>query len=180
MEQPEGTPPAVDQRSVRPRFGDPSQRDPLGDERPDDRDLTNNLQDSPKRGPHHNSSSSSSPSLIPFLQLPWSACPSSELLNNMTSPGQSMSPPRIDGDVTPILMEMNPESGSITGGTKVWLKGMDFPTTLPLFARFGTAVVPTVRPCFHLPKSISSSLLDHLCSQPSRLSFAPSKRSRCR
>ena len=42
------------------------------------------------------------------------------------------------------LTEVNPESGSITGGARIWLKGIDFPALFPLFARFGTTVVPTV------------------------------------
>ena len=30
------------------------------------------------------------------------------------------------------------------GGARIWLQGKDFPAVFPLFARFGTAVVPTV------------------------------------
>ena len=44
----------------------------------------------------------------------------------------------------PTLTDVNPEQGSITGGARIWLQGIDFPALFPLFARFGTAVVPTV------------------------------------
>lgn len=168
MEQPEGTHPTVDQRSVRPRFDDPSQRDPPA----------NNHCGSPRCGRHCNSNSSSPPLLIPPPQLHSSACPSPKSLNNMISLGQAMSPPKADKEAAPILTDVNPELGSITGGTRVWLTGMDFPTTSPLFARFGTTVVPTVRPYLCLSRSISSSLLDFLCLQPSCLPFAPSMHAR--
>jgi len=59
-------------------------------------------------------------------------------------PTQTIAPPVTEGESTPTLMEVNPESGSITGGATLWLQGMDFPTLFPLFARFGSAVVPTV------------------------------------
>ena len=52
--------------------------------------------------------------------------------------------PETDTETIPTLTDVNPEQGSITGGARVWLKGMDFPAHFPLFARFGTAVVPTV------------------------------------
>jgi hypothetical protein len=61
-------------------------------------------------------------------------------------PNPPRPPPRIDGESTPTLTEVDPEAGSITGGARIWLKGIDFPAVFPLFARFGTAVVPTVRP----------------------------------
>jgi len=57
---------------------------------------------------------------------------------------QPISPPKADEERNPTLTEVNPDSGSITGGVRIWLKGMDFPALLPLFARFGAAVVPTV------------------------------------
>lgn len=49
-----------------------------------------------------------------------------------------------DGEPTPTLTEVNPESGPITGGARIWLKGINFPALFPLFARFGTTVVATV------------------------------------
>ena len=52
--------------------------------------------------------------------------------------------PRIDAEPIPTLTDMNPEQGYITGGARIWLKGMDFPAHFPLFAGFGTAIVPTV------------------------------------
>ena len=52
----------------------------------------------------------------------------------------------------PTLTEVNPDSGSITGGVRIWLRGMDFPALLPLFARFGAAVVPTVRIYLYLSR----------------------------
>ena len=80
-------------------------------------------------------------------------------------------PPKIDEERLPTLTEVNPNSGSITGGVEIWLKGMDFPALLPLFARFGAAIVPTVSVCLCLSRYISSRLLDILFFQPSRLSF---------
>ena len=44
----------------------------------------------------------------------------------------------------PTLTEVNPEAGSITGGARIWLKGINFTALFPIFARFGSAVVPTV------------------------------------
>ena len=83
-----------------------------------------------------------------------------------------ISTPKIDGERPPTLTEVNPDSASITGGVRIWLKGMDFPALLPLFARFGGAIVPTVSVCLCLSGYISSCLLDVLFFQPSRLSFA--------
>ena len=81
-------------------------------------------------------------------------------------------PPKTDGERTPTLTEVNPDSGSITGGVRIWLKGMDFPALLPLFARFGVAVVPTVHTFFYLSRSVSSCWLEFLFFQPSCLSLA--------
>ena len=47
-------------------------------------------------------------------------------------------------ETTPTLMGINPRSGSITGGARIWLKVINIPATSPVFARFGTAVVATV------------------------------------
>ena len=54
-------------------------------------------------------------------------------------------PPRPYWESTPILIDMNPESGSMTGGMKVWLKGFDFSPGFPVFAMFGDVAVLTVR-----------------------------------
>ena len=175
MEQPEGTPPTLDQRSVRPRLDDPLQRAPQGDDHPSP---VHNPWDPPKSGRNCNDSPASPPSLVPPPQLPWSECPSPKSLSDIIPLGQETPTTRTDRETAPILTEVNPESGSITGGATVWLKGMDFPTTFPLFARFGTTVVPTVRSCFCFSRSISSRLLDIPCFQPSCLSFAPRKRAR--
>ena len=148
VEQPEGTPLRVNQRSVRPRFVDSLQRDPPMDEHVDNTSPVNRLWDSPKSSQHHDCSPSSAPSLMSPPLLPWGVSPSFESHDIIHRPDQAISPPKIDGELVPVLMEVNPESGSIAGGARVWLKGMDFPTTFPLFARFGSAVVPTVRHTF--------------------------------
>ena len=89
-------------------------------------------------------STSSSPPLVP---LPSRNAGSSSAPPDATKPpNQAVTTPRTEGEGTPTLTEVNPESGSITGGATIWLKGMDFPPLFPLFARFGTAVVPTVSP----------------------------------
>ena len=175
MEQPEGTQ-TLDQRSVRPRLDDPSQRTTPGDDNPRP---VHQPWDSPKCGRNRSDSPASSLSLMPPTQLPWSECPSPKSLSDVIPLGQEMPTTRTDKEIAPILTEVNPESGSITGGATVWLKGMDFPTTFPLFARFGTTVVPTVRSCFCSSRSISSPSLDVPCFQPSCLSFAPRRRARC-
>ena len=73
-----------------------------------------------------------SPPQLPRNPGPWKA------------PNPVIAPPRIDGEPSPTLTEVNPERGSIAGGGRIWLNGIDFPALFPLFARFGTAVVPTV------------------------------------
>ena len=85
----------------------------------------------------HECNSSSSLPLAPLGQQAGSAC---------LGPAhfQPISPLKADAERPPILTEVNPDSGSVTGGMRIWLKGMDFPALLPLFARFGAAVVPTV------------------------------------
>jgi hypothetical protein len=61
-------------------------------------------------------------------------------------------PPTPDTDRTPILTEVSPELGPLAGGSRIWLKGQDFPDLFPLFARFGTAVASTVSmDCFASP-----------------------------
>jgi hypothetical protein len=95
------------------------------------------LQDAPEVvQPREDSTSSSPPQALP----PVPSAP----LDAIKPPNQPIAPPRTEGESAPTLTEVNPDTGSITGGANIWLKGIDFPTLFPLFARFGTAVVPTV------------------------------------
>ena len=59
-------------------------------------------------------------------------------------PNQAIAPPRTDSECATTLTAVNPRSGSITGGARIWLQGINFPTHFILFARFGTAVAQTV------------------------------------
>jgi len=104
---------------------------------------------------------------LPTVQTSWpprNADPSSVPLNTIE-----------DAERAPTLTEVNPDSGSTTGGARIWLKGIDFPALFPLFARFGNAVVPTVSRRFCFSISVSSCLLDLLIIQPSCVSFASHK-----
>ena len=61
----------------------------------------------------------------------------------------------------------------MTGGARIWLKRIKFPSRFPPFVRFGTAVVPTVS-LHHLtlePNLIK--ILRPFRQQHSYLSFAP-------
>ena len=109
---------------------------------------------------------SSPPTVEPF-QPPQNADHSPAPLNPVEFLVQATPPRRTDGERAPTLTEVNPDSGSTTGGARIWLKGVDFPALFPLFARFGNAVVPTVsiRSCLSI--SVSSCLLDLLVFQPS-------------
>jgi len=69
---------------------------------------------------------------------------SSTSLEVTNRPNQVIVLPRTDGECEPTLTHVNPESGSTTGGTVIWLAGIDFPVRFPVFARFGTSVVRTV------------------------------------
>ena len=84
------------------------------------------------------------------------------------SPPQGIAPDPEPVSWAPTLTESNPESGSVIGGARIWLKGKDFPACFPLFARFGSAVVPTVSlmgslasrvPTNHIPKTFYSTKL---------------------
>ena len=140
MEQSEEGPTTLDRRNVRLRSEGPSQRVPSNG-RIDDATPTINSRGPPLCDPHCGGSPSSSLSITPPTQLPPNAGPNSDLLN---TPHQAVVPPTTERQPTPTLMDVNPESGSITGGARIWLKGKDFPALFPLFARFGTAVVSTV------------------------------------
>jgi len=140
MEQSEDMPPKLDQRNVRPRLEGPSQGTP-GNERTDEAISIINPRDSSLGGQHcEGSSYGSLPVPLP-LHLPRNAGPN---VGSLDIAHQAIVPPRADEEPTPMLIDVNPESGSITGGARIWLKGKDFPALIPLFARFGTAVVATV------------------------------------
>jgi len=79
----------------------------------------------------------------------------------LKTPNQPIAPSWTEGESAPTLTEVNPESGSITGGATIWLKGMDFPALFPLFARFGTAVVPTVSSLITFMKLFLINCLRH-------------------
>ena len=145
VEPPEGTLPNVESRRVRTRFDPPLQSGPLGNE-PIDHPMPATH---PRNAPQdpESSSSSSPPPTMPHPQPPRNAGLASDPSTVSKPPDQAVPPPpppRIDGEPAPTLTEVNPESGSITGGARIWLKGMEFPAVFTLFARFGTAVVPTV------------------------------------
>ena len=151
---------APEPRSVRRRMdctNIPAQINPPGNEQihhpPSDIDC----QDAPEAVQSSEGSTSSSPPLEPPLVPSQSAGSSSDAIK---PPNQAVLPPRTEGECTPTLTEVNPETGSITGGATIWLKGMDFPALFPLFARFGTAVVPTVSKlitCEALSNSLSQT-----------------------
>ena len=108
-----------------------------------------------------------SPSLVLRPQPSWNAGPSSNPLPAQQSPMQELG---MDGELIPTLTEVNPERGSITGGARIWLKGMDFPNLFPLFVRFGTTVVPTVsNMVLRFGPHLQSKISDFLCPQPSCL-----------
>ena len=158
MEQPE-EPPVEDRRNVRARFHDFSQRD-ADHERNDDPMLAVNPLNAPQGGQYHEGGPSNvSPPTVSSLQQPQNA---GGPLNPWKTPNPVIAPPRTDAEPTPTLTDVNPENGSITGGTRIWLQvqGMDFPAHFPLFARFGTAVVTVGQLC-----------LRNLCYEPRLTKF---------
>ena len=163
--------PAIDQPCILPRFTDPLQSDPPTNEWGDFPKPATSIRDAPEDGRDRFGSSSNSSPLIQPTQLHWDT-------SAIKPPDKAIFPPRADGEHPPTLTEVNPESGSITGGVRVWLTGLDFPAIFPLFARFGTAVVPTVRPSLCISRSTSPCLLDVLRFQPSCLPIAPRKHAR--
>ena len=158
----EGDFPTPEPRNVRPRINGSAPRNPPGHDQ-------NHLPapgidyHGPLEGVQSSEdSSSSSPPLAPPVQPLRSVGTSSATLNPTGPPNQAIAPPGAEGERVPTLTEVNPESGPITGGARIWLKGLDFPAVFPLFARFGTAVVPTVSP-FHLLVTLPLiDLLRHL------------------
>ena len=129
IDQPE-EPQVVDQRNVRARF---DEREAVDEPMP-----AFNPRSIPQGGQYREGdSSSASPPAVSPPQPPRNAVP-------WKAPNPVIAPPVTDGERAPTLTEVNPEHGSITGGARIWLKGIDFPALFPLFARFGTAVVPTV------------------------------------
>ena len=149
---PEGAALAPDPRFVRPRLDDvnvPVQRNPLSSEEIHHPAPATNYRNFPRGVQSHEDGSFNRPSLVVPPQ------------NIATIPG-AIAPPRIDCEPPPTLTEVNPEAGSLTGGARIWLKGINFSPRIPLFARFGTTVVPTVS-------------LNHLILKPSLImSLRPS------
>ena len=140
VEQSEDMPPRLDQRNVRPRLEGHSQGAP-GNERTDEAMPVINPRGSSLGGQHCGGSSSGSLPVVLPPHLSGNAGPN---VDSPDVPHQAIVPPKVDEEPTPTLMDVNPESGSVTGGARIWLKGKDFSATSPLFARFGTAVVATV------------------------------------
>ena len=140
VEQSEDVPPKLDKRNVRPRLEGHSQRAP-GNEQTDEAMSVIIPWDSSLGGQHREGSSSGS---LPVALPPHLLRNAGPNVDSLDIPHQAIVPPRADEEPTPTLIDVNPESGSITGGARIWLKGKDFPALIPLFARFGTAIVPTV------------------------------------
>ena len=141
MEESDGIPSVVDQRNVRPRIAAPSQRGPPGNEWINLPKPRTNPWGTTQGGLHHGATSL--PQISP-PQLSRSANTITSPLNAVKLPNQAVTPPRKDVETVPILVEVNPASGSIAGDAKIWLKGTDFSDRFALYARFGSTVVPTV------------------------------------
>ena len=160
LERADNSPPDPEPRFVRPRRDVLVQTDP-----PSNAQVHHSAWATDHQDPflqYFEESFTGSPSLVPLPQLPSNAGPDSEPLSAWKPPTRAIALPRTDGEPIPTLTEVNPESGSVTGGARIWLKGMDFPAVFPLFVRFGTAVVPTVShkssPCApHLIKLLRHS-----------------------
>lgn len=140
MEQSDELLPPVNRRKVRPRSAEPPQINPPSNESANYPWLDTNRRDTPEDGQHQEASS---PLLITFPGSSSEAA-SPDALNSMKAPNQMIAQSRTGGEPAATLTEVNPESGSTTGGARIWLKGVDFPMHFPLYARFGTAVVATV------------------------------------
>ena len=135
----EGASSNANDRNVRTRFDDPPSRNlPSHDQTDHPMGAFN-----PRSATQARDGSSSSPS--PSASPPQDAAPIPEPIPwGPPQQQQGVVQPRTEDEASPTLTEVNPESGSVTGGARIWLKGMDFPARFPLFARFGSAVVPTV------------------------------------
>ena len=150
LDQDDGDPPAPEPRVVRRRTGEAStlaERIPLGDDLFHDPPPAIGDQSTLQGVQSLQNGSSSSLLFVQPLQSPRDAGPSSVPPNSIESPNQAVPTLGTDGKRPPTLTEVNPDAGSTTGGARIWLKGMGFPA-LPLFAKFGAAIVPTVGPCF--------------------------------
>lgn len=135
----EGAPSNANDRNVRTRLDEPPRRNLPGHEQTDHPMGAFNLRSATQA--HDGSSSSPSPPASP----PQNAAPNPEPISwGLPQQQQGVAQPRTEDEASPTLTEVNPESGSVTGGARIWLKGMGFPARFPLFARFGSAVVPTV------------------------------------
>lgn len=58
---------------------------------------------------------------------------------------------RPDEGIDTVLHATNPRRGPVSGGIEIWLLVDGLPTTIGLYARFGTHVAATVSPIFHPP-----------------------------
>ena len=173
--EPEGDPPAQGRLVVRRRIDDANnlaQTNTPGDQQIRNPVQAIEYQDAAEGVQSRQGSSSSSPPLVPPPQPPQNVYPGSAPLHASKPPSEAIAPPRTDEEPVPTLTEVNPESGSTTGGARIWLKGTDFPTQFPLFARFGTAIVPTVSPLTYMWHPLSLHFLDFQQSLPSFLHFA--------
>ena len=157
--QAEGAIPAPEPRFVRPRVNDPS-----AVAQANSPNISGRIFRPAPAIDHQDASQtheSIPPSSLPLLpsQPPRNAGPSAGPPITTKPPDQAIALPRIDEEFAPTLTEVNPESGSVTGGARIWLKGVDFPAHFQLYARFGTAVVPTVSlKCFPFGPSLISAL----------------------
>ena len=127
--------PIVDQRNVRTRFDNFSQRDAV-DEPMSAFDPWN----VPQGGQYRKGdSSSASPPAVSPLQPPENTGP-------WKAPHLAIAPPQTDGGPTtsPTLIGVHNKRGPPTGDEIVWLTGNNFPAHFPLYARFGTSVARTV------------------------------------
>ena len=177
LEQTGGAPPAPEPRLVQPKVV--AQRNPPAN--------INEYINHPAPGIDHHDTSigaqtnegnpSISPSLLLSLGPPRNADPSCSAAPIEVF-DQAITPPITDEQRFPTLREVNPESRSITGGARVWLKGVDFPAHFPLYARFGTAVVLTVSQVY-LPYGPYLIGPDILHRPSSYLLFAACNHARC-
>jgi len=181
FDQAEGSPPAPEPPLVPSLVDDAnvlSQSDPPSSGQIHHPALVMDQQDSLMSVQSSENSLSSLPPPVLRLQPSQNAGP---ILNPLPTRQSTMQALRTDGEPTPTLTEVNPESGSVTGGARIWLKGIDFPALFPLFARFGTTVVPTVsRIGLRFGPHLQLNPSDFLCQQPACLSFTLCNRARCR